>query len=382
MKILLKTNHGDSIGIAVIWYLFTLLVPVQAIFAQSQLKLGNFDGPYVFYEKGDSSIIRVEHGQLLTEKWDHTKAFKVSTEDGKHHFDLWRHPIVAPACSYRPSEKIVVLSDPHGDFESFYSILLAQEVVGSNYEWKFGNNQLVVIGDVFDRGKDVLPIFWLIYKLEYEAAKAGGQVHFLFGNHEEMILRGNYKYMQEKYSALAEKVGKDYRDFWSVNTELGKWLQTKNTMEKIGDNLFVHAGLSTVMLDPTWSISAVNDSVRYHLFQLKEERQKSKAARFLFGSEGPLWYRGMVREEEKYLPLSKIDLEKLMHLYGTKRIFVGHTIFPEVSNFYVGKVYAVNVANEANRLKGRSRGLCIDNNRVIILYDDASKNRVAETPSF
>jgi hypothetical protein len=375
MKILLKTNHGGSYGIAAILYLFTLLAPVQAVLAQSQLKLGKFDGPYVFNEKGHSSIIRVKDGQLLTEKWDPTKAFKVSTEDGKHHFDVWRHPIVAPAWSYRPSEKIVVLSDPHGDFESFYSILLAQEVVGSNYEWKFGNNQLVVIGDVFDRGKDVLPIFWLIYKLEYEAAKVGGQVHFLFGNHEEMILRGNYKYMQEKYSALAEKIGKEYRDFWSVNTELGKWLQTKNTMEKIGDNLFVHAGLSAMMLDPTWSISAVNDSVRYHLFQQKEERQKSKAARFLFGSEGPLWYRGMVREEDKYLPLSKADLEKLMHTYAARKIFVGHTIFPEVSNFYAGQVYAVNVANEANRLKGRSRGVLVQGTKIIILYDDASKNK-------
>lgn len=382
MKILLKTNHSGSYGIAAIWYLFVLFAPVQALFGQSVLELGKFDGPYFFYEKGDSSCIRVDHGQILSEKWDDTKPFIVSTEDDQHHFEVWHHPIVSPAWSYSPSKKIVVLSDPHGDFESFYSILRAQEVIGLNYEWNFGNNQLVIIGDVFDRGKDVLPIFWLIYKLEYEAAKVGGRVHFLFGNHEEMILRGNYKYTQGKYKALAEQLGRDYRDFWTVNTELGKWLQTKNTMEKIGDNLFVHAGLSAAMLDPQWSISAVNDSVRNHVFQQKEERQKSKAATFLFGSEGPLWYRGMVREEEKYLPLSKIDLEKLMHLYGAKRIFVGHTIFLEVSNFYAGKVYAVNVSNEANRLKGRSRGLRIDNNKIIILYDDASKNRVAEAPSF
>jgi hypothetical protein len=190
-----------------------------------------------------------------------------------------------------------------------------------------------------------------------------------------MVLRGNYKYTQEKYKASAEKVGRDYREFWSVNTELGKWLQTKNTIEKIGDNVFVHAGLSAAMLDPQWSISAVNDSVRHHLFQQKEERQKSKAATFLFGSEGPLWYRGMVREEEKYLPLPQTELEKLMDVHGARRIFVGHTIFPEVSKFYAGKVYAVNVANEANRLKGRSRGVLLQRAKVIILYDDASKNK-------
>ena len=37
----------------------------------------------------------------------------------------------------------------------------------------------MVIGDIFDRGKDVPQIFWLFYKLEDEAAKAGGTVSFL-----------------------------------------------------------------------------------------------------------------------------------------------------------------------------------------------------------
>ena len=34
----------------------------------------------------------------------------------------------------------------------------------------------MIIGDIFDRGKDVPQIFWLFYKLEEEAAKAGGHV--------------------------------------------------------------------------------------------------------------------------------------------------------------------------------------------------------------
>ena len=42
----------------------------------------------------------------------------------------------------------------------------------------------MIIGDIFDRGKDVPQIFWLFYKLEEEAAKAGGHVSFMLGNHE------------------------------------------------------------------------------------------------------------------------------------------------------------------------------------------------------
>ena len=191
-----------------------------------------------------------------------------------------------------------------------------------------------------------------------------------------MILRGNYKYMQDKYHVLADSLGKSYRDFWAINTELGKWLQLRNTMEKIDDHLFVHAGLSSSMLDPQWTIPAVNDAVRAHIFEVKEERQKSSAGKFLFATEGPLWYRGMVRPEEKYHPLSEIELDKMLIAFDAKRIYLGHTIFPEVTQFYKGRVLAVNVNNESNRLHGRSRGLILEWDKMLVIYDDIKKNKM------
>lgn len=371
----LKHLCTDPNWISTQYFLLFILFGFQQLHAQAQQLLGQHDGPYFFYEAGNTKSVRVVDGKIQVDN-SLKEPFSVSTEDGQYHFEVSRHPITVPKEVYRPSDKIIVLSDPHGDFASFYAILKAQKVVNANYEWTFGNNQLVVIGDVFDRGKDVLPIFWLIYKLEHEAVKAGGQVHFLLGNHEEMLMRGNYKYTQDKYKVLADSIGRSYRDFWSSETELGRWLQSKNTMEKIGDYLFVHAGLSTAMLDPKWTIPAVNDSVRRYLFHTKEERQQSDAASFLFGSEGPLWYRGMVVKEEKYHPLGEEDLNNMMKIYGAKQIFVGHTIFPEVSSFYEGKVYGVNVNNESNRLKGRSRGLLIEGGKIKVIYDDITKNKV------
>lgn len=370
-----KMSYADPFRISITCYLTAVFILFQIVDTHSQTKLGKNDGPYFFYENGATKLVRVENGAIRSEVPVKT-SFKVVTEDGQHQFEVKRHPIKTPSWYSPISNKIMVISDPHGDFQSFYAILKAQKIIGNNYEWKFGKNNLVIIGDVFDRGKDVLPIFWLIYKLENEAEKAGGKVHFLLGNHEEMILRGNYKYAQDKYKVLAEAIGKDYRDFWSLETELGKWLQSKNTMEKIGDHLFVHAGLSSTMLDPKWTIPTVNDSVRSYLFQTKEERQKSNAGAFLFGSEGPLWYRGMVRQEDKYQPLSEADLEKLLQVYSAKRVYLGHTIFPEVTSFYKGQVIAVNVNNEANRLGGKSRGLLIERNKTIVIYDDVKQNKI------
>ncbi len=79
---------------------------------------------------------------------------------------------------------MLVLSDPHGDLDCFVSVLKNNGVIGDRYEWTFGEGQLVVIGDVFDRGDDVVPIFWLLYKLEAEAVRQGGAVIFTLGNHE------------------------------------------------------------------------------------------------------------------------------------------------------------------------------------------------------
>lgn len=80
------------------------------------------------------------------------------------------------------------MSDPHGRLDCVISLLQGNGVIDKNYNWSFGSNHLMVIGDIFDRGKDVPQIFWLFYKLEDEAAKAGGTVSFLLGNHEPLVL--------------------------------------------------------------------------------------------------------------------------------------------------------------------------------------------------
>lgn len=72
------------------------------------------------------------------------------------------------------------MSDPHGRLDCVISLLQGNGVINDNYQWNFGSNHLVIIGDIFDRGKDVLQIFWLFYKLEDEAVKAGGHVSFLW----------------------------------------------------------------------------------------------------------------------------------------------------------------------------------------------------------
>lgn len=324
------------------------------------------DGPYLIY--GDNPDVRKISIDTLGHLRDGVMhdprvgtAFNVFSDDAKYEFQIKLHPIARPAWKCEAAEKILVLSDPHSNFKCFVSLLQGNGVIDKYLNWTYGKNQLVIIGDVFDRGTDATQIFWLIYQLEQEAADAGGQLHFLYGNHEPMVLSGDIRYTNRKYKNLADTLGMEFRQLMGPDTELGRWLATRNTMMVIGDNLFVHAGISQEFLDRNYSIPQVNEMISKGLFMTKDERKANKEMYFLVKTYGPIWYRGLVYSKKKYHPASMETVDAALAKYGVNRIFVGHTIFKKVKTFYKKKVIAVNVSNRENMEKGRSRGVLIEN---------------------
>lgn len=336
-------------------------------------RLTQADGPYLLYGTEGLRLIRVDTGGILKDSLIRDVSgfsFPVESRKGDIRFRVKLHALERPAWKMSQAEKLLVISDPHGDLESFVSVLQGNNVIGKAYEWTFGPNQLVIIGDVFDRGEDVLPIFWLIYKLEQEAAAAGGSVVFMLGNHEEMVLRGDCRYTKEKYKKLAEEAGISYPDLWGEHSELGRWLRTRNLLQIIGDNLLVHAGLSPDFLKRKESLPQMNQTASEGLSLSKQQRKEaSPLSEFIFGSSGPFWYRGMVRSADHYHPLPVKDLLRLLKKYRVKRIVVGHTIFDDITTFYNKRVIAVNVENRKNREKGRGRGILIEKDKGYIVYD-------------
>lgn len=339
------------------------------------------DGPYLFHlPEGKTRFIAVNReGEMIDtvytkrpQKW----SFEVTDHQGNYPFKVTLHPVKRPAWQSKKPQKTVVLSDPHGRLDCLVSLLQGNGVINHRLQWSFGKNHLVIIGDIFDRGKDVTAILWLCYQLEQEAESAGGRVSFLLGNHEALVLSGDLRYCKEKYRLLAEKSQLPYPAFFGPNTELGRWLATRNTIEVVGDYLFVHAGLGEAFYQLRPEISTVNQTISNALHLSKKERNSySELTAFLYGSEGPLWYRGLVRTDEKYHPANSRTLQGILTHYGVHRIFVGHTIFKEVSSFYDGKVIGVNVDNEENKEEKRSRGLLIEKGRLYVIGDHGKLNQ-------
>lgn len=347
------------------------------------LRSQNADGPYILYNQdGGARVISVDtRGNISDQNYDRLPqnfTFRVTDHRGKYPFEVSLHPYARESWHIPSTNaRTFVMSDPHGRLDCVVSLLQGNDVIDKDLHWKYGNNRLIVIGDISDRGKDVTAIYWLFYKLQQEAADAGGAVTLLLGNHEPMEFAGDTRYADDKYLALASLLDIEYKDLIGPDSELGRWISTWNTIGIIGENLYVHAGLGKDFYDWNLPIPEVNAKMSGVLFMSsRERRSRSDTLRFLYGSQGPIWYRGLVVEEQKYKPVAADTLTLIRRRFGVEHIIVGHTIMSDISTFYDGRVIDVNVDNALNRRKRRGRALLIENGQYFIVGDKGKKRNL------
>ncbi|NLA15886.1 MAG: metallophosphatase [Bacteroidales bacterium] len=246
-------------------------------------------------------------------------------------------------------EKLLVVSDLHGRLDAFVALLKGNGVIDDRLHWRYGKNQLIFIGDILDRGRDDNGIAWLLYKLQEEAWQAGGKVVFIPGNHEDLVLKNDLRYVNKEHLEFAEKTGVSYSDLYGPNTVLGHWIRSSDLIWVVGEDLFVHAGLSTVMVENDYSIEEINQLGKQFIgYSTKEKKELHPRNELLFGRYGPLWYRGLVFDTERYPPISSEDLDIVLQYYKVKRIIVGHSEVKEIEQRYDGRVFAVNVKHYRN----------------------------------
>jgi hypothetical protein len=240
---------------------------------------------------------------------------------------------------------LFVVADTHGEYEILVAQLRKHGLVDAKLAWKYGRGRLVVLGDAFDRGPHHTEILWLLYKLEGEAARAGGGVHFVLGNHETMVMSGDLRYLHPKYLETTRVLGlASYSELFGPSTLLGQWLRSRATVLRIDDQLFLHAGISRALADSGMTLADINAAVRAILSGTapanEVERQR---AELLMGSLGPLWYRGYFPEQRSFPTASPQDVDRALEAFGVRRIFIGHTIVPAITALYGGRVIAVQV---------------------------------------
>lgn len=297
------------------------------------------DGPYAFFH---------QHDQRLDVKWwcNHQLVEKTQSAD---------EPI-QPVCAYPreirvrqhhlpeatqrySADKVAVLSDVHGQYDIMATLLKANAVVDAALNWSFGSGHLVIVGDVMDRGDKVTEILWWLYQLEQQAQSAGGKVHLLLGNHETMVLYNDLRYINKKYQQVAQQLGTDYSSLYSESSVLGQWLRSRPVLAQVNDMLFVHGGLHPDYLALGMSVAEVNEQFRQSLGIARDQLKGVPVLNFLYGSLGPLWYRGYFRAENA---ITEPLLQQLLTTLNVRRIVVGHTSMDGVYSHFAGRIISVD----------------------------------------
>lgn len=333
-------------------------------------ELMGIDDEYLLYENNKKRLISVDSKNNISDKlFNSISELTITSSTNKTFKILELINIQTPPYKYETSENIFSVSDIEGDFDKFIQILNRNNVINDSLNWSFGKGHLVLLGDYFDRGDDVTATLWLCYKLETEAKKAGGTVHFILGNHEQMNLQGNIKYVQPKYKALAQKLKIPYKEFYGKNSEIGRWLRSKNSIEMINDILFCHGGISANFIKNKETIQTTNQNILKAIENIDISNNKESVLYKYINMESPLWYRGYFEEWNDYKKATQTEVDAVCNYYNVKKIIVGHTIVNEIKTHYNGKVINIDVSRHYDNSKNKPSALLIENNKFIAVNE-------------
>jgi hypothetical protein len=282
-------------------------------------------------------------------------------------------PMNTPAGAQQ-SQRIVAVGDLHGDFGAWQDIARGAGLINAKGRWAGGKTILVQMGDVTDRAPDSLKIVQSLQQLQREAARKGGRVVVVLGNHEAMNLLGDNRYttageyavfvdaqsparrdrvyeanrprLEAAFRARNPQITPDqvrtqwmaehplgwveHRMAWSPGGELGKWATANPAIAKIGGTLFAHGGISAEYARQP--LDAVNRRVAVAMALADDS-----PASVLTDPLGPLWYRGLVAADPDAQaaraaakpptpPMtSDQELTAVLTAYGAQRLVVGHT---------------------------------------------------------
>ena len=364
------------------WLQAQELVP---ILSQARLHKDNstsgFDGPYIFYtdkgivvkQVGEKKGVVAPSIQTFTKDIKGKKFTAQLSEKESFSFKI-KKELKNETAVYNMPEKLIAISDIEGEFEAFKQFLIANGVMNAKYQWKYGKGHLVTVGDFFDRGLWVTQTLWLIYHLEQQAEKAGGKVHFILGNHDLMNMNNDFRYVRKKYFQNASLLQDEYLHFYKPNTELGRWLATKNIVEKIGNYVFVHAGISIEIANLGLTVQELNDKARdYYFDNLKARKCKDSLYSILYQfGISPMWYRGWGKQT-----IDITEAETILERWQVGKFVIGHTLHSEVTYLMNKRVIDLDVAHA----KGVVQGLLIENGNEYKVDNQGNKTKIIENAS-
>jgi hypothetical protein len=331
---------------------------------RSSIPATTIDGPYVLYRNDSVFVKYIENNSgIKLVRTDSTSIasksninLEVNTDIPGKTFNVQLKPkLVNEKSDYNGIKKMLVISDIEGNFEAFRKLLQANQVIDENFNWTFNKDHLVLVGDFVDRGMMVTEVLWFIYMLEEKAKAAGGYVHYILGNHEIMNMSDDLDYVQQRYLQHAALMNKPYMQLFGHDAEIGRWLATKNIVERIGNTIFTHGGISSYLNNLDIPLKELNDLARPYYTDTTYNYPDPRL-NLVFSDYGPFWYRGYYKEPRA----EEQQVDSTLDIYRVRQIVTGHTIIArEIRSLYNEKVFDVDV----HHAEGQPEALLIENGK-------------------
>jgi hypothetical protein len=342
------------------------------------------DGPYIYLEDDDRLVITYyerNHDKNLTRLIEKTMELpKADTVIGgigwdKNSYHI-KHNYIPDPSEITTAGNIFVIGDIHGKYDALVNLLMNNRIIDSDLKWIFGEGQLVLLGDVFDRGDLVTETLWFLYDLEIQARNSGGDVHLLLGNHEIMALTGDDRYLNDKYRYFTQYTRIYYYQLFEKNSVMGSWLRCQNVMLRINDDLFVHAGISPRFAAYDYACSDINFRIQNYLnYGLRDEDGSPED--IILGEIGPQWYRGYYNNNynnnntDNFQEVTQQFVDDYLSTKGLKHMVLGHNEQPSINTSFEGKV--INADVDIDESGKSAQGLLISGDQLFRCLSDGTR---------
>ncbi|HEY0468412.1 MAG TPA: metallophosphoesterase [Polyangiaceae bacterium] len=257
---------------------------------------------------------------------------------------------------------MIAIGDLNGAYDVLLELLRGTGLVNRKLDWTGKRDELVQMGDLFNRGGGAAAALRLLLKLQRQARKAGGKVTVLLGNHEVMTaLRHEGYCTEDEYLSFASaaqrrawpaRVQRAMRrlirqrpdgilppiaprlEAWKIahapgraelrralaaRGPLGRALRALPVAYVTSQTLFVHGGL--VPSWARWGVEGLNQQAR-ECWAAARVNLWSLPKKSLFRhANGPLWDRSLVAGG----PQARRELRETLDLLGAARMVVGHS---------------------------------------------------------
>tara|TARA_B110001469_G_C9611471_1_gene304171 strand:- start:25 stop:915 length:891 start_codon:yes stop_codon:yes gene_type:complete len=228
-----------------------------------------------------------------------------------------------------PCDRIIVIGDLHGDWNITKEIFLKSKLIDLNFKWiaEPKNTIVVQVGDIVDRGGrpdtigdecSEMKIMDFLDECHSKAKLYGGGVYCILGNHEIMNVVGNFTYSSPMSIQCFGGTQERKNMFKPGGILARRFSCTRNVVLKVGEFLFVHAGIMPKHL--TKNIHEINQEMRNYLTTPNAKYSKEFSDYFL-AFEGILWNRE--------LAVGNPDcnqLQKVLNHFKVGSMVVGHTV--------------------------------------------------------